>query len=224
MEQGNKRLLFSRLRVGRAVVKAGTQATVQQRQQTQQVRTGCYGATANVAGTSGAGHWPVTFALRPAALATLVLLGTLPVWSRAQIVPGGVYSPSVVQTQNGLPQVNLNRPSGAGVSLNTYGQFDVPRRGAILNNSPVIVQTQQAGVINGNPNFGPGQSARVIVNQVNSRAASQINGYLEVAGPSAEVVIANGSGISVNGGGFINSISLKRRRHNRLQRRQRIKG
>ncbi|WJF90438.1 filamentous hemagglutinin N-terminal domain-containing protein [Paraburkholderia bonniea] len=100
----------------------------------------------------------------------------------------------------------------------------MPRRGAILNNSPVIVQTQQAGVINGNPNFGPGQSARVIVNQVNSRAASQINGYLEVAGPRAEVVIANGSGISVNGGGFINSISLKRRRHNRLQRRQRIKG
>ncbi|WP_217352255.1 hemagglutinin repeat-containing protein [Paraburkholderia bonniea] len=202
MEQGNKRLLFSRLRVGRAVVKAGTQATVQQ---VQQVRTGCYDATTNVAGTSGAGHWPVTFALRPAALATLVLLGTLPVWSPAQIVPGGVYSPSVVQTQNGLPQVNLNRPSGAGVSLNTYGQFDVPRRGAILNNSPVIVQTQQAGLINGNPNFGPGQSARVIVNQVNSRAASQINGYLEVAGPRAEVVIANGSGISVNGGGFINT-------------------
>ncbi|WJF95114.1 hemagglutinin repeat-containing protein [Paraburkholderia bonniea] len=205
MKHSNKRLLFSRLRVGRAVVKAGTQATVQQMQQTQQARTGCYDATANVAGTSGAGHWPVTFALRPAALATLVLLGTLPVWSGAQIVPGGVYSPSVVQTQNGLPQVNLNRPSGAGVSLNTYGQFDVPRRGAILNNSPVVVQTQQAGLINGNPNFGPGQSARVIVNQVNSRAASQINGYLEVAGPRAEVVIANGSGISVNGGGFINT-------------------
>ncbi|WJF91140.1 hypothetical protein QS306_05735 [Paraburkholderia bonniea] len=75
MKQGNKRLLFSRLRARRAVVKAGTQATVQQ---VQQARTGCYGATANVAGTSGAGHWPVTFALRPAALATLVLLGTLP--------------------------------------------------------------------------------------------------------------------------------------------------
>ncbi|WP_153075405.1 hemagglutinin repeat-containing protein [Paraburkholderia bonniea] len=149
----------------------------------------------------------VLFALRPSVCAALAFAFTLalPSLSRAQIVPGGVYSPSVVQTQNGLPQVNLNRPSGAGVSLNTYGQFDVPRRGAILNNSPVIVQTQQAGLINGNPNFGPGQSARVIVNQVNSRAASQINGYLEVAGPRAEVVIANGSGISVNGGGFINT-------------------
>ncbi|MFP3803154.1 filamentous hemagglutinin N-terminal domain-containing protein, partial [Paraburkholderia sp. SIMBA_027] len=30
-------------------------------------------------------------------------------------------------------------------------------------------------------------------------------GHLEVAGQRAEVVIANGSGISVNGGGFINT-------------------
>ncbi|MGF6905462.1 filamentous hemagglutinin N-terminal domain-containing protein, partial [Paraburkholderia sp. GAS348] len=122
-----------------------------------------------------------------------------------QIVPSGAHSPSVVQTPNGLDQVNINRPSGTGVSMNTYGRFDVQPKGAILNNSPTIVQTQQAGMINGNPNFGPGQSARVIVNQVNSSAASQINGHLEVAGQRAEVVIANGSGISVNGGGFINT-------------------
>ncbi|WNC91734.1 filamentous hemagglutinin N-terminal domain-containing protein [Paraburkholderia sp. FT54] len=145
------------------------------------------------------------FTLRQIAFAALALLGALPSWSGAQIVPGGAHAPSVVQTQNGLDQVNINRPSGAGVSMNTYGQFDVPQRGALLNNSPTIVQTQQAGMINGNPNFGPGQSARVVVNQVNSSAASQINGHLEVAGQRAEVVIANGSGISVNGGGFINT-------------------
>ncbi|WP_260854082.1 filamentous hemagglutinin N-terminal domain-containing protein, partial [Paraburkholderia sp. BCC1886] len=120
-------------------------------------------------------------------------------------MPAGEHAPSVVQTRNGLPQVDINRPSGAGVSVNTYGQFDVPSRGVVLNNSPVVVQTQQAGLINGNPNLGTGQAARVIVNQVNSRAASQINGQVEVAGQRAEVVIANGSGISVNGGGFINT-------------------
>ncbi|MGF6757795.1 filamentous hemagglutinin family protein [Paraburkholderia sp. GAS42] len=145
------------------------------------------------------------FTLRQIALAALALLGALPSLSGAQIVPGGAHAPSVIQTQNGLDQVNINRPSGAGVSMNTYGQFDVQPKGAILNNSPVIVQTQQAGMINGNPHFGPGQPARVIVNQVNSSAASQINGHLEVAGQRAEVVIANGSGISVNGGGFINT-------------------
>ena len=142
---------------------------------------------------------------RQITLAALALLGALPSLAGAQIVPGGAHAPGVVQTQNGLDQVNINRPSGAGVSMNTYGQFDVQQKGAILNNSPAIVQTQQAGMINGNPNFGPGQSARVIVNQVNSSAASQINGHLEVAGQRAEVVIANGSGISVNGGGFINT-------------------
>ncbi|WP_157636804.1 filamentous hemagglutinin N-terminal domain-containing protein, partial [Burkholderia ubonensis] len=68
-----------------------------------------------------------------------------------------------------------------------------------------IVQTQQAGYINGNPNFGPGQSARIIVNQVNSANPSQLRGYVEVAGSRAEVVLANPSGIVVDGGGFINT-------------------
>lgn len=156
-----------------------------------------------LAGPSG---MPQRFALRSIALAALVLLGVAPAFTTAQIVPGGANAPGVTTTQNGLSQVNINRPTGgSGVSVNTYNQFDVQLKGAILNNSPAIVQTQQAGMINGNPNLGAGQSARIIVNQVNSSAASQLNGYLEVAGQRAEVVIANGSGISVNGGGFLNT-------------------
>src|ERR1700754_1373258 len=133
------------------------------------------------------------------------LLALAPMLTFAQIVAGDAHAPSVIQTPNGLDQVNVNRPSDAGVSVNTYNRFDVQSKGAILNNSPTIVQTQQAGLINGNPNFRPGDAARIIVNQVNGGAASQINGYLEVAGRRAEVVIANGSGISVNGGGFIHT-------------------
>ncbi|WP_310042825.1 hemagglutinin repeat-containing protein [Paraburkholderia caribensis] len=126
----------------------------------------------------------------------------------AQVVAdpnAGAHRPTVIQTANGIQQVNVTRPSAAGVSINGYTQFDVPKAGVVLNNSPTIVNTQQAGYINGNPNFGANQSAKIIVNQVNSRAASQINGYVEVAGNRAEVVIANGSGISVSGGGFINT-------------------
>ncbi|KWO91204.1 hypothetical protein WU00_20935 [Burkholderia stagnalis] len=104
-----------------------------------------------------------------------------------------------------MPQVNIAAPSGAGVSVNTYNQFDVQKNGAILNNSPTIVSTQQAGYINGNPNFGSGQSARIIVNQVNSANPSQLRGYVEVAGNRAEVVLANPAGIVVDGGGFINT-------------------
>jgi filamentous hemagglutinin len=190
MNKNNYRLVFSRLRNMLVAVEETATATGKEAGQSS-VR-------------SGESH-SANFTLRQIAFAALVLLGVLPSWSNAQIVPGGANAPGVIATQNGLPQVNINRPSGAGVSMNTYGQFDVQKNGAILNNSPTIVQTQQAGMINGNPNFGPGQSARVIVNQVNSSAASQINGRLEVAGQRAEVVIANGSGISVNGGGFINT-------------------
>ncbi|MFP3803330.1 hypothetical protein SB764_44615, partial [Paraburkholderia sp. SIMBA_027] len=75
--------------------------------------------------------------LRHAAFGVFVLGGAMSV--HAQIVAGGANAPSVIQTQNGIPQVNISRPSGAGVSLNTYGQFDVQKNGAILNNSPTIV-------------------------------------------------------------------------------------
>ncbi|EDT41041.1 hemagglutinin repeat-containing protein [Burkholderia ambifaria] len=152
------------------------------------------------------GHPPVAkFALRVAAFGALVAAGANPMWANAQIVGAGAHAPAVVQTPNGLPQVNVNKPSAAGVSLNTYNQFDVQKNGAILNNASTIVNTQQAGYINGNPNLSAGQAARIIVNQVNSTAASQIKGYVEIAGSRAEIVLANPAGIVVDGGGFINT-------------------
>jgi filamentous hemagglutinin len=112
--------------------------------------------------------------------------------------------PTILQAANGVPQVNIQTPSAAGVSHNIYSQFDVQSNGVILNNSRVSVQTQQGGWIQGNPWLATG-SARVILNEVNSSNPSYLNGYVEVAGQRAEVVIANPSGISVNGGGFINT-------------------
>ena len=53
--------------------------------------------------------------------------------------------------------------------------------------------------------FLAGKGARVILNEVTSSKASTLNGYLEVAGNRASVVIANANGISVNGLGFINT-------------------
>ncbi|WP_176015690.1 hemagglutinin repeat-containing protein [Burkholderia sp. BCC0398] len=153
----------------------------------------------------GAEHPAAKFALRVTAFGALVAAGANPIWANAQIVGGGAHAPAVVQTPNGLPQVNINTPSAAGVSLNTYNQFDVQKNGAILNNASTIVNTQQAGYINGNPNLSAGQAARIIVNQVNSTAASQIKGYVEIAGSRAEIVLANPAGIVVDGGGFINT-------------------
>ncbi|NOV26566.1 filamentous hemagglutinin N-terminal domain-containing protein [Cupriavidus necator] len=146
------------------------------------------------------------FAVPPIALAVWIAAG-LPC-AQAQVIGdpnSGANRPTVVQTANGLQQVNITRPSAAGVSTNAYTQFDVPRPGVILNNAPTPVSTQQAGYINGNPNLVPGGSARIIVNQVTGTSPSQLQGYVEVAGPRSEVVIANPNGLMVNGLGFINT-------------------
>lgn len=47
--------------------------------------------------------------------------------------------------------------------------------------------------------------AKIIVNQVTSGNPTTMNGFLEVAGHKADVIIANPNGITVNGGGFINT-------------------
>ncbi|WP_186057479.1 hemagglutinin repeat-containing protein [Burkholderia gladioli] len=140
-----------------------------------------------------------------AVLATSAVAGALSTAVQAQIVGAGPSAPVVIQTPNGLPQVNINKPGGSGVSVNTYNQFDVQKAGAILNNSATMVQTQLGGWINGNPNFGPNDVARIIVNQVNGPNPSQIRSALEIAGARAELVLANPSGIYLDGAGFINT-------------------
>ncbi len=116
----------------------------------------------------------------------------------------GHRQPTIMQTANGTPQINIQTPSAGGVSHNTYSQFDVSNHGVILNNSHKNVQTQLGGMVAGNPWLAKGE-ARIILNEVNSRNPSQLNGFVEVAGKKAQVVIANPAGISCDGCGFINA-------------------
>ena len=112
--------------------------------------------------------------------------------------------PTVLNSANGTPQVNIQTPSGAGVSRNNYTQFDVDQKGAILNNSHKNVNTNLGGMVAGNPWLAKGE-AKVILNEVSSRDPSKLNGMIEVAGKKAQVVIANPSGITCSGCGFINA-------------------
>lgn len=112
--------------------------------------------------------------------------------------------PTVLVTPNGVPVVNIQTPSTAGVSVNSYRQFDVGPNGAILNNAQGTTSTQLGGYVAGNPWLATG-AARVIVNQVNSANPSYLRGYLEVAGARAQVVVANPAGITCSGCGFINA-------------------
>lgn len=162
---------------------------------------------------SGEGHTlsQLIGKLSPVAWVTLSALGMvalLPAASAAGIVADGRapgnQQPTVVQSANGTPQVNIQTPSAAGVSRNTYSQFDVDKKGAILNNSHRNVQTQQGGWVAANPWLAKGE-AKIILNEVNSRDPSKLNGYIEVAGQKAQVVIANPAGIGCDGCGFINA-------------------
>ncbi|MFE8116865.1 two-partner secretion domain-containing protein [Brenneria goodwinii] len=112
--------------------------------------------------------------------------------------------PTILNSANGTPQVNIQTPSAGGVSRNSFSQFDVDQKGAILNNSRQNAQTQLGGMVTGNPWLAKGE-AKIILNEVNSRDPSRLNGFIEVAGKKAQVVIANPAGITCSGCGFINA-------------------
>ncbi|OJA88983.1 filamentous hemagglutinin N-terminal domain-containing protein [Burkholderia ubonensis] len=115
----------------------------------------------------------------------LAAAGTLPRCALAAgIVPDGGTATSVFLAPDGRQLVNL-APAVAGVSSNTYSSFNVTAAGATLNNT--------------------GINARTIVNQVTSTNPSLIQGQIDVAGPRANVVLANPNGITVNGGSFVNT-------------------
>jgi filamentous hemagglutinin len=127
---------------------------------------------------------------------------------QAQIVAdpnAGRQGPVIDHSANGLPVVQIVAPDAAGMSHNQYQQFNVDQRGAILNNAAGAAYTQQGGYIGGNPNLAPGGQARIILNEVTGASPSQLNGYIEVAGQRAQVIVANENGISCSGCGFINT-------------------
>ena len=111
---------------------------------------------------------------------------------------------TVGQAGNGITLVNVAGPSAGGVSRNDYTNFNVPQNGVILNNSYQMANTKLGGYVPGNPNMMRG-SANVIVNEVTSHNPTEMKGFIEVAGRKASVVVANPNGITVDGGGFINT-------------------
>lgn len=147
---------------------------------------------------------------RQIATALLTIYCANPLLATAQVVinagtPNDGRRPYVDQTQNGLPKVNIATPNGAGVSHNIYTEFNIGKQGLILNNSATNSNTQLAGWVEGNPNLGIGREALLILNEVIGAKASQLNGFLEVAGKKADVVVANENGVTCNGCGFINT-------------------
>ena len=106
---------------------------------------------------------------------------------------------------NEVPIVNIARPNGSGVSHNLFARFNVEEKGLVLNNSSGLGHSKLAGVLMGNPHFGGGAEARLIVNEVTGAKRSELKGYTEIFGGRADYVLANPYGITCDGCGFINT-------------------
>ncbi|EGO65284.1 hemagglutinin repeat-containing protein, partial [Acetonema longum] len=126
-----------------------------------------------------------------------------PETSQYPITPTGK-NPSIDYAANGVRVIYINKPTGSGISHNQYQDFNVGPTGLILDNAYNITLTELGGYIQGNPNLANG-SARIILNEVTGPHLSRLNGYTEIAGKQAELIIANPNGITGDGFGFINT-------------------
>ncbi|WP_207003524.1 hemagglutinin repeat-containing protein [Trinickia mobilis] len=165
------------------------------------------GMWAVVAETARArGKTASTVVLSAAALAAVAASDLASAASPSVVVAPGSGNTSATTANNGATIVRISTPNGAGVSVNTYQQYNVNSAGLVLNNAPtsqISVQSKLAGQLFANPNLVT--PATVILNEVTSNNRSTLAGFTEVAGGAADVVVANPYGITCSGCGFINT-------------------
>jgi filamentous hemagglutinin family protein len=115
------------------------------------------------------------------------------------------------RAQNGTPVININAAGSGGVSANYYRDFNINEENLIFNNyQGEAAVSQLGGALHGNPNLNAAgtKAADIILNEVTSSRVTNLNGYAEIFGKQAELIIANPNGIMVGGAGFINTSRL----------------
>lgn len=148
---------------------------------------------------------PLYQAIARALLAILILDPLVATAGQLTVDQAAGGNTSLGAAGNGVPVVNIATPNGSGLSHNKFIDYNVDQQGLILNNSTNKTQsTQLGGIILGNSNLH-GQAATRILNEVTGGSPSQLQGYTEVAGQGAHVIVANPNGITCDGCGFINT-------------------
>ena len=135
------RLVFNR---ARGILMAVSEAVKSQGKSTQETKASATGITIGARAKS-TGFMSLT--IKPMAFSLLLVLGQVMFIGTAQadiIADPSAPKPQqliILSAPNDVPVVNIQTPSAAGVSRNTYSQFDVNSYGAILNNSRNNVST-----------------------------------------------------------------------------------
>ncbi|WP_428095815.1 hemagglutinin repeat-containing protein [Candidatus Thioglobus sp.] len=139
-------------------------------------------------------------------IAFYITLFPLAVYS-APLQTDGSTNTTLDKARNNVPIVNIANPNARGLSHNKFIHYNVDNEGLILNNSnQTNINTQLGGIIFGNANLT--NQASAILNEVTSSNRTVLNGWTEVAGQRADLIIANPNGLSINGAGFINTNNI----------------
>lgn len=126
--------------------------------------------------------------------------------SANDIKPDTSGGPSMSTSANGTDVVQINNPNSGGISHNKFIDFSVGNENAVIfnnNSTTAPFVTKTGGIVTHNPYIS--QSASAILNEVTGNRGSNINGTIEIAGQRADFILANENGITVNGGGFVNT-------------------
>lgn len=127
----------------------------------------------------------------------IFLITTLAISSQSALA-----NPNSYTHLNGSTVVDINKADANGLSHNMWSEFNVGKKGMVLNNSTENL-VRDSGNIAKNNNLDT--AAKVILNEVISNKASTLSGFIEVAGQKADVIIANPNGITCSGCSFINT-------------------
>ncbi len=125
--------------------------------------------------------------------------------SPTSVVPAGGNTNAYI-SDNGVPIVDIEKANGKGISHNRYTKYNVEAKGLVLNNgtsASISYESKLAGQVGANLNLD--KSAQVILNEVVSNNRSTLEGFTEVVGTKADVIVANPYGITCDGCGFINT-------------------